>query len=200
MADNYDIHKEIFGSESKIPLQLFKELFKTALNARDDEVQEFLPYVIDDENEEEASASKFRAFCDCFYPLGPDMTPHPSERVFTIVEILRMPWFHGRISHEEAEKRLRDKPKGTFLIRFSSNRPATFVAAAVGVDGTIQQALIQFDKDDYYKPLWDGHRQYYALVNFVGYNKRVGWNGLFYLTEACPKPRTEDALMTESKS
>lgn len=35
-------------------------------------------------------------------------------------------WFHGHISRDEAEKRLKDKPNGAFLVRESTNYPGDY--------------------------------------------------------------------------
>jgi serine/threonine protein kinase len=45
-------------------------------------------------------------------------------------------WFHGPVSGEEAETRLLSQPKGTFLVRFSTKRPAGNFALSVNLNGT----------------------------------------------------------------
>ena len=48
-----------------------------------------------------------------------------------ITNILKEKWFHGDLSQQEAEDRLADQTKGTFLIRFSSSAPGCFTISHI---------------------------------------------------------------------
>lgn len=44
----------------------------------------------------------------------------------TVLNCCEKPWFHGHIDATTAEKRLRNQPIGSFLVRFSSSIPGCF--------------------------------------------------------------------------
>ena len=43
-----------------------------------------------------------------------------------IKNVLNSGWYHGDLSAQEAEKRLEERPVGTFLVRLSSTKPGSF--------------------------------------------------------------------------
>jgi len=62
-----------------------------------------------------------------------------------IRKLLFAPWFHGDIDTSECDRRLQDKPVGTFLIRFSDNIRGCFAIGYVDRKGTISRGRIQYD-------------------------------------------------------
>jgi len=68
--------------------------------------------------------TRFGQVCAWFGPLqnGNDTT----VLLENITSILKEKWFHGDLTQQEAEDRLGDQTKGTFLIRFSSSSPGCF--------------------------------------------------------------------------
>jgi len=76
--------------------------------------------------------------------------------------ILRQSWFHGDISTNEANVRLREKPIGTFLIRFSS-MDGWYTISAINEKG-IQHQRIKYAFDGYYMI---NNQLYTSLVELV---------------------------------
>jgi len=56
-------------------------------------------------------------------------------------------YFHGFLSKTEAEDRLRSRPKGTYLVRFSANNPKHFVISKKGKDDKLTNLLVQHKAD-----------------------------------------------------
>jgi len=54
------------------------------------------------------------------------------EFLESIESLLRRPWFHGEISASEAEKKLIEEKKGTFLVRFSARDPGCYAISVIG--------------------------------------------------------------------
>ena len=52
------------------------------------------------------------------------------------------PWFFGDATGEEAKNLLEGKPVGTFLVRFSENKPGCFAISFVIPSGEVKKGLI----------------------------------------------------------
>jgi hypothetical protein len=66
------------------------------------------------------------------------------ELKFPVKSISRQRFFKGFLTYEEAQDRLKSKPPGTFLIRFSQNTPGAFVIAWKDEE-RVQQSIITPD-------------------------------------------------------
>lgn len=63
---------------------------------------------------------------------GPVSTFEDRRNILRLLEkVLKQKWFHGDITQEEAEDRLLNQPKGTFLVRFSSSAPGCFTISHI---------------------------------------------------------------------
>lgn len=60
-------------------------------------------------------------------------------------------WFHGFLGSTEAQKALKGKPDGTFLIRFSTTNPGSY-ALTVAYSSTVGHWRISCDKKNYETP------------------------------------------------
>eukprot|EP00339_Tiarina_fusa_P004751 CAMPEP_0117019868 /NCGR_PEP_ID=MMETSP0472-20121206/15180_1 /TAXON_ID=693140 ORGANISM="Tiarina fusus, Strain LIS" /NCGR_SAMPLE_ID=MMETSP0472 /ASSEMBLY_ACC=CAM_ASM_000603 /LENGTH=499 /DNA_ID=CAMNT_0004724931 /DNA_START=1 /DNA_END=1500 /DNA_ORIENTATION=- len=67
--------------------------------------------------------TRFGQVCAWFGPLKQGGS---LELFINLTNILKEKWFHGDLTQHEAEDRLSDQSKGTFLIRFSSSAPGCF--------------------------------------------------------------------------
>eukprot|EP01096_Ripella_sp_DP13-Kostka_P004162 TRINITY_DN1625_c0_g1_i5.p1 TRINITY_DN1625_c0_g1~~TRINITY_DN1625_c0_g1_i5.p1 ORF type:complete len:482 (-),score=181.11 TRINITY_DN1625_c0_g1_i5:153-1598(-) len=72
---------------------------------------------------------KWASLCSWFGPLSSPEEPH--NLLKTLEKTLKQRWFHGDISQDEAEDRLLNQPKGTFLVRFSSSAPGCFTISHI---------------------------------------------------------------------
>jgi len=76
-------------------------------------------------------------------------------------------WFHGFVESTEAQKRLKGKPDGTFLIRFSTTNPGSY-ALTVAYSNTVGHWRISSEKQPFQNPVFsiDG-RPYKSLDDIV---------------------------------
>ncbi|KAL6059701.1 non-specific serine/threonine protein kinase [Balamuthia mandrillaris] len=85
------------------------------------------------------TAERFGNFLECFGPLTDE------NATYNIVErfkrICENEWFHGNLSFEDSELRLRGKPQGSFLVRLSSTN-ACFTISKVNLNGSITHQRI----------------------------------------------------------
>jgi hypothetical protein len=89
----------------------------------------------------------------------------------TIVDICVPLYFHGFLGSSEAQKLLKGKPDGTFLLRFSTSNPG-FYALSVAYTGTVGHWRIQCEKPAGQTPTFkiDG-REYKSLDHIVNTHK-----------------------------
>src|SRR3990167_1413706 len=69
--------------------------------------------------------TRFGQVCAWFGPL------EASDFLDKVVRTLKEKWFHGDVTQEQAEDRLTDQPKGSFLVRFSSSAPGCFTISHI---------------------------------------------------------------------
>lgn len=62
------------------------------------------------------------------------------------VKVTKMPWFHGKISRDTAEKMLSPRKDGLFLVRESTNFPGDYTLC-VCFEGKVEHYRIIFEDD-----------------------------------------------------
>jgi len=89
----------------------------------------------------------------------------------TILDICIPAWFHGFLSSNDAQRALRGKPDGTFLLRFSTSNPGSY-ALSVAYSGTVGHWRISCEKKAFQYPVFkiDG-REYKSLDHIVSTHK-----------------------------
>ncbi|KAN0014456.1 hypothetical protein ACTFIU_000774 [Dictyostelium citrinum] len=65
-----------------------------------------------------------------------------SQILDKIRQLMECAWFHGDISTSESENRLRQKPEGTFLVRFSTSEYGAYTISKVSKNGGISHQRI----------------------------------------------------------
>lgn len=118
------IWASLFGKETFVVtwvefLSQFKT--KTPVNPTEENV---LKDIIDHSNTGNVNHYKFIEFLKGFGPL--------ENCVHNAVRVYHEHWFYGFMSREEAKRFLETEPYGTFLVRFSSTKPASFAISYVG--------------------------------------------------------------------
>jgi len=89
----------------------------------------------------------------------------------TIVDICSPSYFHGFLGSSEAQKMLKGKPDGTFLLRFSTSNPGSY-ALSVAYTGTVGHWRIQCDKPSQSTPSFKiDNREYKSLDHIVNTHK-----------------------------
>ena len=63
-----------------------------------------------------------------------------------VVKVTAMPWFHGKISRETAEKLLQPRSDGLFLVRESTNFPGDYTLC-VCFEGRVEHYRIIYQAD-----------------------------------------------------
>eukprot|EP01119_Soliformovum_irregulare_P021572 TRINITY_DN720_c0_g1_i3.p1 TRINITY_DN720_c0_g1~~TRINITY_DN720_c0_g1_i3.p1 ORF type:complete len:760 (-),score=164.71 TRINITY_DN720_c0_g1_i3:51-2330(-) len=88
----------------------------------------------------------------------------------TVVEICAPPHFHGFLEGTDAQRKLKGRPDGTFLLRFST-QPGNYTLT-VAYSGTVGHWRIQCEKEDGKKPVFklDG-RTYSSLDDLIQTHK-----------------------------
>ncbi|NXR61469.1 ZAP70 kinase, partial [Rhadina sibilatrix] len=98
----------------------------------------------------------------------------------------RMPWYHGNISREEAERRLYSgaQPDGKFLLREKKENRSYALSLVYGK--TVYHYRVDHDKSGKYS-IPEGTK-FDTLWQLVEYLKLKPDGLIFYLKEACPNP------------
>ncbi|KAI1230493.1 Tyrosine-protein kinase ZAP-70 [Lamprotornis superbus] len=104
----------------------------------------------------------------------------------------RMPWYHGNISREEAERRLYSgaQPDGKFLLREKKENRAYALSLIYGK--TVYHYKVDHDKSGKYS-IPEGTK-FDTLWQLVEYLKLKPDGLIFYLREACPNPNMPGEL------
>jgi len=89
---------------------------------------------------------KFGQICSWFGPLRTNADN--CAMLNRIQNILSEKWFHGDITQDSSEDRLRDQLKGTFLIRFSS-APGYFTLSHLNKKGQVNHQRITYSDGQY---------------------------------------------------
>ena len=109
--------------------------------------------------EKVVNIEKFGNTCQWF---GPFKTAGDSSALLNkLSSILSEKWFHGEITQDQAEDRLRDQEKGTFLIRFSS-APGFFTLSLLTKKKILHQR-IEHTGDGYIF----GEEKYSSMANLI---------------------------------
>jgi len=122
-----------FGTQECVPWRQFYSAFADSFavqrsrRSRHQPVIEgcFRAMALDPEHKGQVS---MRSFSDCveyFGPLNDDQGAHFMKVIFSMVKLV---YFHGDLSKEEAERRLAPFKRGTFLVRFST-KPGLWTAS-----------------------------------------------------------------------
>lgn len=110
----------------------------------------------------------------------------------SIEDLLKKTWFHGDISSTEAEQRLANEKKGTFLVRFSSRDPGCYAISTMSQGGRLKHFRI------YHKPGLDyliGKTECPSLEAIVTkYHKEL------FLKTACPGSKFQSIFNTNKKN
>uniref|UniRef100_A0A8D2QQ19 Tyrosine-protein kinase n=1 Tax=Zosterops lateralis melanops TaxID=1220523 RepID=A0A8D2QQ19_ZOSLA len=104
----------------------------------------------------------------------------------------RMPWYHGHISREEAERRLYSgaQPDGKFLLREKKENRSYALSLVYGK--TVYHYRVDHDKSGKYS-IPEGTK-FDTLWQLVEYLKLKPDGLIFYLREACPNPNMPGEL------
>ena len=73
-------------------------------------------------------------------------TKADSQAARDVVKVTAMPWFHGKISRETAEKLLQPRKDGLFLVRESTNFPGDYTLC-VCYEGRVEHYRIIYQAD-----------------------------------------------------
>ena len=73
-------------------------------------------------------------------------TKADSNTARDVVKVTAMPWFHGKISRETAEKLLQPRKDGLFLVRESTNFPGDYTLC-VCFEGRVEHYRIIYQAD-----------------------------------------------------
>ncbi|KFO92561.1 Tyrosine-protein kinase ZAP-70, partial [Buceros rhinoceros silvestris] len=108
------------------------------------------------------------------------------EKLIATTAHERMPWYHGTITREEAERRLYSgaQPDGKFLLR--ERKESSTYALSLVYGKTVYHYRIDLDKSGKYA-IPEGTK-FDTLWQLVEYLKLKPDGLIFYLREACPNP------------
>ena len=90
-------------------------------------------------------------------------SPGNPQFLSRITELLREDYFHGYISGKQAEVLLCNKPRGTFLVRFSANRWGQVAISCVDQKGVVKHLVVQNDANKGFR-LHRNKPQYWETV------------------------------------
>lgn len=90
-----------------------------------------------------------------------------------IYSICSPQWFHGFLGSTEAQKALKGKPDGTFLIRFSTTNPGSY-ALTVAYSSTVGHWRISCDKKNYETPTFSIDGRHYKSLDDIVQTHRFG--------------------------
>lgn len=93
---------------------------------------------------------------------------------FDIIYAICSPqWFHGFVGSTDAQKALKGKPDGTFLIRFSTTNPGSY-ALTVAYSNTVGHWRISCDKKNFEPPTFSIDGRHYKSLDDVVQTHRFG--------------------------
>ncbi|KFQ05199.1 Tyrosine-protein kinase ZAP-70, partial [Haliaeetus albicilla] len=114
------------------------------------------------------------------------------EKLIATTAHERMPWYHGSIARDEAERRLYSgaQPDGKFLLRERKENSAYALSLVYGK--TVYHYRIDQDKSGKYS-IPEGTK-FDTLWQLVEYLKLKPDGLIFYLREACPNPNMPEGI------
>lgn len=93
---------------------------------------------------------------------------------FDVVYAICSPqWFHGFVGSTEAQKLLKGKPDGTFLIRFSTTNPGSY-ALTVAYSNTVGHWRISCEKKNFEIPTFSIDGKFYKSLDDIVQTHRFG--------------------------
>ena len=97
---------------------------------------------------------------------------------FLFLTFFYLRWFHGTVSHPEAETKVEGRPKGTFLVRLSTTQRRTFVVT-ISMGDT--QEHIRINKKPYAYEFEGDETSYPSLIAIVeeGLKKKLNLEEIF---------------------
>jgi len=102
-----------------------------------------------------------------------------------IVSVCSPQWFHGFMDSKDAQRLLKGKPEGTFLVRFSTQ--PCFYTLSVSYSGTVGHWRIGCEKKEYQLPCFKiENRSYLSLDDVINTHKKEA------LKIKLPKPGQKD--------
>uniref|UniRef100_A0A7S4JU55 Non-specific protein-tyrosine kinase n=1 Tax=Paramoeba aestuarina TaxID=180227 RepID=A0A7S4JU55_9EUKA len=90
-------------------------------------------------------------------------SPGDGKFLRRISELLREDYFHGYVSGKQAEVLLCNKPRGTFLVRFSAGRWGQVAISCVDQKGVVKHLVVQNDANKGFR-LHRNKPQYWATI------------------------------------
>eukprot|EP01117_Protostelium_nocturnum_P002699 TRINITY_DN1353_c0_g1_i1.p1 TRINITY_DN1353_c0_g1~~TRINITY_DN1353_c0_g1_i1.p1 ORF type:complete len:663 (-),score=165.35 TRINITY_DN1353_c0_g1_i1:43-2031(-) len=124
----------LFKTKANVPWSEFASSFGNALSVSEPSTLTELQFVF--ETEGVVTKQTWEAFLMWFSPLKVDTIYEPSQGnepeteegydIRSITEICTAPWFHAFVESSAAQSSLKNKPSGTFLIRFSMTNPGSY--------------------------------------------------------------------------
>jgi len=106
----------------------------------------------------------------------------------TILEICAPSWFHGFLDSKEAQRILKTKSEGTFLLRFSTGSPGSYTLS-VAYSGTVGHWRIACEKKPSHSPTFKIDTRVYKSLGDIVNTHRSGKEPLRIRQ---PKPGTSD--------
>jgi hypothetical protein len=135
--------KKEFARRSVENFRKIYTMYGDTLCDEEDEKQLFLKLLFLNGQEDEVQLEFFGKVIGWLGPFGPQML----KRYYDMVKCA---WFHGNLSKNEAEERLKNTPEGTFLVRFSTSNPSNFVISKIGTDKSLKHMLVLYKPGEGY--------------------------------------------------
>ncbi|KAL6079388.1 SH2 domain-containing protein 2A [Balamuthia mandrillaris] len=128
-TDGRHFWNAVFGEQFFVEWDVFETEFRRWLRLpplKHDE-RKVLQYIMDSSGTGGVTVAKFEEFLSGWGPLR-DVIANV-KRLFSKRQVSS--WFHGFLSREETQQLLEGEPPGTFLVRLSASRPASFALSVV---------------------------------------------------------------------
>jgi len=167
----------VFGTKASESWSKFSHSLSQCLKANPEQMKK-IEYLFSENGV--VKKKTWEDFLSWFSPLsavGAYSPSDPNSGGFTMQHILDVctpVWFHGFLGSAEAQDVLKGKPKGTFLLRFSTSNPG-FYALSVAYSGNVGHWRISCAKDVGKNPVYkiDG-REYPSLQDIVHTHRDKG--------------------------
>lgn len=147
LSDSNDILVLLFAHKASIEWSQFKSSVAYHLRAKDDDIED-LKGILGGEGGM-VNASQFAKVLKWFSPLVPEVDLRSSGsstssfvwRISSIAALTRKEWFHGFAP--DVNKRLKNSPAGTFLIRFGCQAPHFILSMKDGnIDSVVEWRVL----------------------------------------------------------
>lgn len=105
---------------------------------------------LDTEKPSKADMVHIEAFGKVLHWLGPLENTEKHQFYQNLVALLSQLWFHGAVGTGEAERLLKGREEGTFLIRFSTSQPGSYTISKVKKGGAPVHQRVEHKEDGYH--------------------------------------------------